>query len=222
MSMLQFFNPLYIGAEMLYTLLIVIFCSLIYFSTREIYNLTKHKGIQFFRYAFMFFGLAYASRLLLFLMIFGTDNMFGFSMKRIAIMPASNLIVAFLSTMAILYLAYSTLWKKINSEHFLTFANLIALFIGVIAFVSHSTLFLSLIQLILIIITGALIFKNHKPEKKHYGTKALYLVIFGFWFISLLVLQSRNFMPFEFKLVLQLISVAAFMYIYLKVSKWIK
>lgn len=222
MPMPHFFNPLYIGAEMLYTLLIVIFCFLIYFRTREIYSLTKHKGIQFFRYSFIFFGLAYASRLLLFLMIFGSDNMFGFSMGRMTIMPASNLVVAFLSTMAILYLAYSTLWKKINSEHFLTFANLLALLIGVIAFISRSTLFLSLTQLLLIIVAATFIFKNHKHEKKHYGTKALYLLIFGFWFISLLVLQSKNFIPFEFKLVLQLISVASFVYIYFKVSKWTK
>ncbi|MBN2457627.1 hypothetical protein JXB31_00675, partial [Candidatus Woesearchaeota archaeon] len=216
------FNPLYLGVEMLYTLLIFIFCFLIYYRTREIYNLTKHKGIQYFRYAFMFFGLAYASRLFLFLIIFWTDNMLGPHMGCMALMPTSNLVVAFFSTMAILYLAYSTIWKNVESEHFLTFANIIALFIAVIAFVSRSTLFLSFIQLILIIAAGLFIFRSHKHEKRRYGTKTLYMLIFVSWFFSLIVLQSRHFTPFEIKIVLQVVSIAAFLFIYLKVSKWVK
>ncbi len=115
------FNPLIFGTEIIYTILIMIFCILVYFKTKEIYNLTKHKGIQFFRYAFVFFGLAYASRLFLFLIIFSAESMFKHFIPRIMLMPVFNLIMAFFSTMAILYLTYSTIWKKINNEHFIIF-----------------------------------------------------------------------------------------------------
>lgn len=222
MPMPHFFDPLSLGTELVYTIVILIFCLLVYIKTREIYNLTKHKGIQFFRYAFMFFGLAYASRLFLYLMIFGSDDMFGLFMARRTMMPVSNLVVAFFSTMAILYLAYSTIWKRINIEHFLTFSNIIALFIAVVAFVSRSTLIVSLIQLILMVFATVIIFSNHKKDKKRFGTKALYLLIFAFWLLSLFVLQSRRFMPFEVKVAFQLISIMVFVVIYLKVAKWVK
>lgn len=222
MPMPHFFNPPNLGIELAYTIVILIFCFLVYFKTREIYNLTKHKGIQFFRYAFIFFGLAYASRLFLYLMIFGSDNMFGFGMVRRSMMPVSNLVVAFFSTMAILYLAYSTIWKKMNSEHFLTFSNIIALFVAVMAFVSRSTLIVPLIQLVLMAFVAVIILRNHKKDKKRFSTKALYLLICAFWLLSLFALQSRRFMPFEVKIAFQLASIAVFVAIYLKVAKWVK
>lgn len=222
MPLHQFFNPLNLGIELVYTIVILIFCLLVYIKTRGMYNLTKHKGIQFFRYAFMFFGLAYASRLFLYLMIFGSDNMFGLFMARRTMMPVSNLVVAFFSTMAILYLAYSTIWKKINIENFLTFSNIIALFIAVIAFVSRSTLIVSLIQLVLMVFVAAIILKNHKKDKKRLGTKALYLLIFAFWLLSLFALESGRFMPFGVKVAFQLVSIVVFVAIYYKVAKWVK
>jgi len=218
----RFFDPLSIGTELVYTIVILVFCLLIYIKTREIYNLTKHKGIQFFRYAFMFFGLAYASRLFLYLMIFGSDDMFRHFRGMRTMMPVSNLIVAFFSTMAILYLAYSTIWKKVKIEHFLTFSNIIALFIAVTAFISRSPLTVSFIQLVLMVFAAAIILKNHKKDKKRFGTKALYLLIFAFWLLNLFVLQSRRIMPFEVKIVFQLVSIAVFVVIYYKVAKWVK
>lgn len=222
MPMPYFINTPNLGIELAYTIVILIFCFLVYFKTREIYNLTKHKGMQFFRYAFIFFGLAYASRLFLYLMIFGSDNMFGFSMIRRTMMPVSNLVVAFFSTMAILYLAYSTIWKNINIEHFLTFSNIIALFVAVMAFVSRSTLTVSLIQLVLMVFAAIIIFINHKKDKKKFGTKALYLLIFALWIFSLFALESRRIMSFEFKIGFQIISLFVFIAIYYKVAKLVK
>lgn len=222
----NFFNPLNIGIELVYTIVILVFCLLVYIKTREIYELSKHKGIRFFRYSFIFFALAYASRLFLYLMIFDNDNVLGLFINRRAMMPVSNLVAGFFSTMAILYLTYSTIWKKINIEHFMAFSNIIALFIAVIAFVSRSPLIVSLIQLVMMVFAAAIILKNNRKYKKKYkkrfGTRALYLLIFAFWLISLFALQSRRFIPFEVKAVFQLVSIAVFIAIYYKVAKWIK
>ena len=53
-------------------------------------------------------------------------------------MPLSNLVVAYFSTMALLYLAYSTAWKKISSEKFLVISNILALVVAVIVLMEPS------------------------------------------------------------------------------------
>jgi hypothetical protein len=220
--MMRYFNPIQLGTELTYTLLIVLFCLMVFFKTKEIYDLTKHKGILFFRYSFIFFAIAYISRLFLFLLIFSTNKLSRNIMMRGSLMHVSHLIIGFFSTMAILYLVYSIIWKQINSEHFLTFSNIIALIIGVIAFIFRSHLILSLIQLFIMIIALIIIFLNHNKTKKKSATKVLYLLIFLFWFVSLLILDSKRLMPLEIQLFLQLMSVGIFVTIYIKVSKWIK
>lgn len=214
-----FLSPIPFGTEMIYTVIIVLFFFLVYYKTREIYNLTKYKGIQFFRYAFLFFGLAYASRLFLHLFFLGNNFMTG-PMGRGTIMPLSNLLVAYLSTMAILYLMYSTVWKKINVEHFLISSNIVALLIAVTAFISRNPMMVSLIQSVLLAITVIISFRMHKAKRKN--TRILYLLVALFWLINLFVLGPKMFMPFGFKIVFQVLSLFVFAVIYYKVHKWIR
>ncbi|MCK5698593.1 MAG: hypothetical protein KAH93_02010, partial [Candidatus Aenigmarchaeota archaeon] len=55
-----FIDPIGFGIELAYTFIVVVLCFLVYYKTREIYDLTGYKGIKYFRRAFLFFGLAYA------------------------------------------------------------------------------------------------------------------------------------------------------------------
>lgn len=217
--------PIGFDIELVYTIIIVVFCTLVYFKTREIYNLTKYKGIQFFRYAFLFFGLAYASRLFLYIIIVGNILVFEPFMppRHMSIIPVSNLVMAYFSTMALLYLAYSTIWKKFSMEHFLTFSNIIALFIAVIAFISRSPIIVSLTQLLLLAATVIISVRAYEKDKKRTNTRALYFLIAVFWLISLFVINDpRRLLPFWFKVSLQIISLMVFVVIYHKVAKWIK
>lgn len=215
-------NPDHIfwGSELVYTILIILFCLLIYFKTKEAYSLTKHKGIKYFRLSFLFFSIAYASRLILFVLIFGTDAIFGAQSIR-GIMPVSNSIVGFFSTIAILYLTYSTIWQKIDTEKFLSFTFITAFIISVFANLYRSPGVLSIIQLLLIATSIVIIFVNHKNNKK-LSTVILYLLIFLFWFINILILQSRNMIPIELKIIFQILSIIVFILIFLKIKKWIK
>ncbi|MBU1976265.1 MAG: hypothetical protein KKG59_07725, partial [Nanoarchaeota archaeon] len=72
MPPIHYFGPHNMIFELIYTLLIVFLCGFVYFKTTELYQLSKYKGISFFRNAFLFFGLAYAARLLLHLIMLGT------------------------------------------------------------------------------------------------------------------------------------------------------
>lgn len=216
-----FLNPVWVGVELVYSLIILVLCFLVFYKTKEMYDLTKHKGIRFFRYAFMFFGLAYAFRLLLFFIIIVNTTVCDFCSHTKILIPVSHFIVAYFSTMAIMYLVYSTIWKKISLKHFLTFSNIVALLIAFIAFVFRSPIMLSLIQFLLLVCSSVIITKNNKINKR-INTKILYYLIFVFWLLSLIILQLRRLLPFEIKVIFQIMSIGVFVVIYHKVTKWAK
>ncbi|MFH1324723.1 MAG: hypothetical protein ABIH64_05730, partial [Nanoarchaeota archaeon] len=220
------FNPTVFASETIYTLVILIFCMLVYFKTKEIYDLSKHKGIQFFRYAFLFFGLAYASRIILYVMIFSESISFE-PIRRgktifMQLLPVSNLVVAYLSTLAILYLIYSTIWKKMDIEHFLIVSNIVALFVAVVAFVSRSPSIISIIQLVLLVVLIIFSTKKKEKDKKKTHARALYILIAIFWLLNLLVLNPVRRLPLQVLLFFQIASIGVFVAIYYKVHKWVK
>jgi len=218
-SIHQFFDPLKFGTELGYALIILIFCLLVYWKTKEIYELTKHKGIKYFRFAFLFFGLSYAFRLILFIMIVGTSAL-DLYLPRHLVMPFSNLIVAYFSTLAILYLTYSIISKKIKNKHFMIFANLLAITISLIAFLSRSPFIISMIQLMILI--GASILNLIIYKKKISRTRILYFLITLFWLLNLFTTGRYIFLPFETQIIIYILAIIIFAMIYHRVSKFTK
>jgi len=217
-----FFNPVPFLAELIYTVVITAFCFLIFFKTKEIYDLTKHNGIKFFRYTFLFFGLSYASRLLLHLFMLYNGIIFEMGINRRAFLPLSNLIMAYFSTMAILYLAFSTLWKRIKIRHLALYSNLFAVIIAFVGFFSRSPLFISLIQLILLALAIIVNAFAEKKSRKVSNMRILYLMIAAFWLINLFLIDPHfRFHP-AIKLVLQGFSIIVFIIIHFRLNKWLK
>ena len=68
-------DDLSILCEITYYLFIICMCLVIYFKTKEIYELTGHSGLHYFRYFFIFFALSSAFRLVSF------ATLFNFSLK---------------------------------------------------------------------------------------------------------------------------------------------
>lgn len=222
MPIRPFFNPLGFRTEFVYTLIVVFLCFLVYYKTREIYNLTKYKGIGYFRIAFLFFGLAYASRFILHLLTLTSILIFDLFIPRRMMFPIVMIPTGYLSTMAIFYLTYSTVWKKIKYNHFILFSNTVAILVSSIAFISRSHILLSLVQSVLLIFTTIISAKKHKKGKKKSYTRALYFLILIFWLINLFLLSPMRFVPYEVKGILQLISITVFVAIFYKVAKWVK
>ena len=54
-------NPSF-GTEIMYSFIIIMCSLIIYFSTREMYELSSYKGLKYFRLAFLFFAVAYFFR----------------------------------------------------------------------------------------------------------------------------------------------------------------
>ena len=215
---LHHFDLLKFSTELVYTALIVILCFLIYYKTKEIDNLTKHKGIHYFRQAFLFFGLAYVARFLIFL----TKLTFEFPFPRRTIFPICMVVVGYLSTISIFYLIYSTVWRKIHLKPFLFFSHGLAILLSALALLSGSPITFALVQLGLMIFVLIMGLKKDKKRKYFSQIKVLYILLFVFWLSSIFVLGLKRIFPFELKLIFQIVSLAVFGFISYKVIKRIK
>lgn len=220
MSPFHLIDPTRLVVELSYTFIVVFLCFAIYYKTREIYNLTNHEGINYFRLTFLFFGFAYISRLIFVLLklmgitfdIYLPRNIFG---------NFPLIFIGYFGTMAILSLTYSILWKKLQIKHIFLIFNVIAILISSIAFFSRSPFILILAQAVLLIVTSIIIaYYIISKSGKISQLYMLYILFFLFWMVNIIVLGPRRFISFEVQIVFQIISVAVIGIIYHRVAKW--
>jgi hypothetical protein len=212
----MFFEPWRFAAELVYTLIVLGLCGLIYFRTREIYEISKYEGIRHFRNAFLFFGLAYVSRFLLHLIMISSFAL-EIDMRHRLIHFAFLALTGYFSTMAIFQIIYCTIWKRISYMHFLIFSNTIALLFSVISILTRSPEMLTILQSLLLVLGVILIFVG---KKGHTHARGLYILTMVLWLMNLYILSPRWLIPFEAKAVLLVASTIVFAVIYFKVSKW--
>lgn len=214
------FGLLNFGIGFAYTLVAVIFCFLIYFRTRELYGLTKHKGIMYFRDAFLFLGLSYIIAFvfsLLFLSAVAFD--FFIPMEMMAILFILPL--GYFSTICIFYLVLSNLWKNFDNRKLLIIGHSFAILLSIISFITRSHFMIIYMQCALLAIAVILTLSMPKEKKKFSQAKALYLLVAALWLINLLIIDQKH-MPFEASIFFELVSLGVFFAIYHKVSKWAK
>lgn len=213
MQQMMFFDPLRFSIEIVYTLVIILLFLLIFYKTKSFYEITKYTGIKYFRIAFLLFAGAYAVRLLfnlLRLFIISTE----YHIPGRIISFVSLLVLTYLSTLAIGYLIYSTLWKHIHYRSFQLIVHALALFTISIFYLKYPIIYFIAIQIGLIIILITINIK--KP------TQILYPLISLFWIFNLIIFHSRRLLSFEVKLAFQIISIALLLYLLYRVSKWTK
>jgi hypothetical protein len=216
----HFFNPYIFGANILFTLLSLIFCIIIYLKTRESYELTKHPGIGYFRDAFLFFGISYVLRFLLNIIMLSTMALDIF-MPRHMLMPVSMLVLSYFSTMGIIYLILSTIWKKLSGTHMIWFGHGLAALLSVIAFLTRSPMILLYMQCLLLFIAALLTLVKAHDSKKITQTKVLYSLVILLWLMNLLIINRRGPFSFTIEIVFEVISLIVFVIIYHKISKWL-
>lgn len=217
--MMRHFDPSRFSSELLFTAIVVILCFIIYFKTKEIYDLSKHKGIYYFRNAFLFFGLAYLARFL-FNIFMISGNVFDLIPHKQFLMPFMLIPTGYFGSMAIFYSVYSMIWKKIKEQKFLWWSNLVAVVLTTLSVVSRSPEILAILQSALVIFGLIMIMKMPKKQKMRIGV--IYLLLYIFWLGSVLTLSGSGFWSFELTLAVQIISISAFLAIYHKLHKWVK
>jgi hypothetical protein len=204
--------------EFIYLTIIVFLCLLVYFKTKEIYDLTSHRGIKYFRNAFLFFGVAYLFRFIG--VLFHIYNI-SFGLSHYTHFVLGFVISAYASSIAILYLAHSVMWKRIELNKFNDkyLHHFIALGILIISIVANSLIVIFAIQILLFIFILIMGFINYRKTKgkKTITLYMIYISLFLFWILNFFITIFKFF--FKIELFLYVISIALFILIAKKVIK---
>ncbi|MGV8087310.1 MAG: hypothetical protein ACP5N1_06790 [Candidatus Woesearchaeota archaeon] len=219
-------NPEFLILEIIFTIIALVLGILIYFKTKESYELTKHHGIKYFRDAFLFLGLSYLLRFL-FSLVFLSRIMINDTMSRKVFMPIFIVLLGYFGTISLWYLIVSSTWKKLgNDKKYILFGHIFAIIVSIVSFITHSPEFMLYIHLALILLYFIIIStfrdKNKSLNKKIFSrTKVLYFLVALLWSINLLT-AGRPIFPRVAGILFQALAIMLFAIIYYKVSKRIK
>lgn len=181
-----------IGAELIYTFIIILLCVIIYFKTKEIYDLSKHKGIGFFRNTFLFFALSYLLRFFAQLFMFYSSFVHS-TFRRILLYLVLRPNILFLSLVtyfsyaAILSLVFSSFWKiKETKFNWNILIHGLAFISTLVVFITGSTKILIGLQFLLFV--AAIVMINISPKKKSAFSSLhiTYYLLFLFWIVNLI------------------------------------
>lgn len=221
----NFVNPGF-GTEIIYSF-VIIFCSLmIYFGTKEIYELSSHKGIKYFRQAFLFFAIAYFFRYFIKLIVVYFNAQGILSISRDLFNPLISQITLiffmYFSAIAVFYLLYSVMWKKWNGNsgkiylfHLLAFGIALTSIIFENSFVY---LGINLLLLGFVIFTFFISKEQSKGKKSKHNLHIIYTLLLSFWILNIIDILIPSFLQ-NFQLLIYLASLAIFFAMIYKVLK---
>ncbi|VVB77650.1 Uncharacterised protein [uncultured archaeon] len=219
---IEFLFPPEIGAELIYSFVIVVCSLMIYYATKEMYELSSYKGIKYFRQAFLFFAIAYFFRysIRFLLLLFNMSDMPEISPMFVG--SISLFIFLYSSSMAIFYLLYSVMWKRwSHSKLKIYLFNLLALVIALIGTFLRgieTNLALNMILLIFICFVLFIAYKDSKNKQKGKSLFIIYLILFIFWVLNVIDILIPRFLQI-YRLVIYIVSILLFMIILYKVLK---
>jgi len=221
MPPMEYFSNLGFGAETIYSFVIIICSLMIYYGTRELYELSSYKGIKYFRQAFLFFSIAYffRSSIKFVLDYFNKRNILDFSP---GFGQFSLLFFMYFSSMAIFYLTYSLMWKRWNgnSKKIYLF-HALAVIISVISILQRDNIVYFGMNLFLLVYAGLIFYISHqdqKGKKKKNNLYAIYGLLFVFWIFNVINILIPDFFQ-NIQLFIYLISLGIFLIILYKVLK---
>ncbi|MFH1332058.1 MAG: hypothetical protein ABIH63_02115 [archaeon] len=210
-----------IGMELIYSFVIIVCSLMIYFGTKNLYELSSYRGIKYFRQAFLFFAIAYFFRSAIkFLMILFDRAIFDFSPRFLGVVTL--FLFMYFSSMAVFYLLYSVMWKRWDgSSKKIYFFHLLAFVISFLTIASRRIEFHLALNLLLLVFVGIITYtsyKNTKDRKKGRQLYTIYFLLFIFWVLNIFDIVVPSFFS-TFKLLVYLVSLAIFMLILYKVLR---
>lgn len=214
------------GTEIIYSFVIIVCSLMIYFGTKELYELSSHKGIKYFRQAFLFFAIAYFFRSFIkfILLYFNAPQILGIHHRASGFIFSQLTLGIFMyfSAMAIFYLLYSVMWKKWDDDSkkiylFHVFAFIIAL-ISIIFGNSFVYLGINFLLLIFVVFTFFISKKQSKNKKSKHNLHIIYTLLFSFWILNIIDILIPSFFQ-TFQLFIYLVSLGIFFVMVYKVLK---
>jgi hypothetical protein len=202
------FSPLWFldeGIDVVGAAVIVLASLFIFFRTRELYELSSHPGIKYFRYAFLFFGISFFMQLLRPLFHF-------FEFGRFSLRWHTLFIVVYVGTMAVLCLLYSVVWRRVRLQHpflVLTALSLLVAFLTLLGRpIAPLTLLLQAVLFLIVLVISYHDAREHRRSKA-LQVHVLYTLLFFSWIANVIANQAeRHFI--EASIVLNIISVGLF------------
>jgi hypothetical protein len=210
-----------ISTELLYSFVIIICSLMVYFGTKELYELSSHKGIKYFRQSFLFFALAYffRSSIIFLVSIFQKSMILDLSPRFFGILTL--LIFMYTSTMAVFCLLYSVIWKRFNNEKSIYLFHIAAIALSIMTgFIREMQVLLGLqiILFVFVIIFEYAAHKNSSNKKKGKSLYLIYILLFAFWTLNVIDILAPRSLG-NSKLMLYLLSIGIFLTILYKVLK---
>lgn len=206
---------------MIYAFVIVIASLIIYLTTKELYELSNHKGIKYFRLGFLFFGIAYAFRFLTQWVLVQYSYSIASLLNPETLGSIALAIFMYANTAGILYLWAGVQWKKIkNQKSAIPLLHIIAAGITILSISTSSLLILLAVQLFIIVVLAVTTYNATKKKKaKHFfGTYVIYLLLALFWMLNIIDVLVPNALQ-TMQLLIYLASLGLFLFIQYKVVK---
>jgi len=214
----QHLDPFNFGIDIAFTLVMFLFFVLIYIKTREIYSLSKHRGVKYFRDAFLFFGLSYVLRFALSLVLLLEEVDFSFLYQ--VFFSSLILCLGYFSTISIFYLIFSLCWKSFDNRLFIRSGHLFALALSILSVVLHSHLLILLSQFVLIVVVTIIDLLRTTRQRKISQTRTLYVLVSVLWLINLLVIGRIRHLHSLISTFGEIISLLVVVIIYMRITKW--
>ncbi|UCD03640.1 MAG: hypothetical protein JSW73_03810 [Candidatus Woesearchaeota archaeon] len=213
----------FFAIEIIYFLIIAALCLAIFLRTREIYKLTGHRSIGFFRNIFLYFTIGYFFRFLHLAIIIAKMNT-----GLVPLFHRFNFIfIGYFSTLAVFNICLATLAKKIKFSdiQIIIWTQTIAIVSSIILFMTKSLGFIVLIQMTIFIVTliySLVTSKRPTLSSKLFSSNSItYGMLFMFWVISVILFNRRMF-TMNMRIVLYIISILVFVSIFIRVHKRLK
>lgn len=211
-----------IGTELIYSFVIILSSLMIYFSTKEMYELSAYKGIKYFRYAFLFFAIAYffKSFIKMLLVYFGASRIIDISYR--AIGPITLFLFILFGSLAVFYLVYSLMCKKWagKSNIILGIFYIISVIISFIIISTREVWVFITASLFILAIAIFGLYITHKQSKnknRKSNMHIIYTLLFLFWILNIIdVLVNFSYI---YQILLYLASLGIFLAILYKVLK---
>ena len=212
-----------VGIELIYSFVIIVCSLMIYYATKEMYELSSYKGIKYFRQAFLLFAVAYffKSFIKILLVYFGASRIIDINPRFMG--PLTLFIFMFFGSLAVFYLVYSLMWKKWNGKSSIILGIFYVLSIA-ISFIIITTRQIEVFIGVSLFIFAIAIFglyithKQSKGKKRKSNIEIIYTLLFVFWILNMIEVLVPSFLQL-YQILLYLASLGVFLTILYKVLK---
>lgn len=202
------------GTEILYSVVILAICLIIYFEVNKFFKLTDYKGIGYFQNTFLFFAVAYFFRFLAKPVV---RSIFGIRMYYFNIIIL--LVFIYASCTAVFYLVYSLVWKKFGKINGEILIHIIAVIIALFVFLTGNVLLFIFVNIVLLIYAFVVVSLERKNRK--FKMYLIYLLLVIFSILNIVDLLVPDFI-FGLQLWIYIFSIVVFLGLLYRVLKEVK